>query len=133
MYTGLYHLGLLFVGGGVGTLLRFGVVRWVHTAGPGGFPYGTLAVNIIGCFAIGALWHTLATTWAVREEVRLALLVGLIGGFTTFSTFGLETIQLWSDGHQARAIVYVLASNIFGLAAVLAGLSLFPGVKEHAT
>lgn len=114
---------LLFFGGGVGTLMRYGLAAALrHSSRAWGFPLGTLAVNIAGCFAIGLLWSALTGPWAVREDVRIALLVGVLGGFTTFSSFGLETMQMWSSGHAGRAIAYVALSNLLGLAGVWAGL-----------
>jgi len=124
----------LFLGGGVGTMLRFAVVSAVREMWhPEHFPLGTLAVNVAGCLAIGALWQALAGPWAIREELRVALIVGLLGGFTTFSSFGLETIQMWSREHYARAILYVVLSNGLGIAAVFLGMRLVPGAGDSGT
>ncbi len=115
---------LIFLGGGTGTLARYGTSVGLRSLGwsSGSFPTATLAVNLIGCFTIGLIAHAALTGWGVREELRLALIVGLLGGLTTFSSFGYETVSMWNDGHQARAIGYVLASNIGGLAAAGLGL-----------
>jgi CrcB protein len=85
------------------------------------FPLGTLAVNLLGCFAVGLLAAALSGPLPLREEYRLALTVGLLGGFTTFSAFGLETFYLASGGHTRLAVANVLLSVIIGLAAVWAG------------
>lgn len=126
MRSQFFSLTFLFLGGGVGTLLRFGVASALKSASRSShFPFGTLAVNVVGCFAIGVLWQLLAGPWGVREDVRIAILVGLLGGFTTFSSFGLETMQLWGDGQHGRAIAYVVLSNLLGLIGVWAGLATF--------
>lgn len=107
-------------------MLRFGVATALKAVSRDAhFPLGTLVVNVVGCFAIGVLWQLLAGPWAVREDVRIAILVGLLGGFTTFSSFGLETMQMWGDGHHGRAIAYVVLSNLLGFAGVWAGLATF--------
>lgn len=79
-------------------------------------PYGTLAVNLIGCFGIGVAARVIQD-----EMMRLALITGFLGGFTTFSAFGLETLTLMRAGAFGTAIAYVTASNIGGLAAAWAG------------
>jgi CrcB protein len=116
------RLLLIALGGACGTLARYGTSsllsgfgeRWL-------FPVGTLTVNVIGCLIIGYLEGLFAERWMVREEYRLALLVGVLGGFTTFSTFGLETVNALRDWHLARAATYVLLSNLLCFAAVMAG------------
>lgn len=122
MTPNFISMSMLFAGGGLGTLLRFAVVRWITPVGPHAFPWGTLAANITGCFAIGLLAHTLFSAWALREEWRIAIIVGILGGFTTFSSFGLECVQIWNAGHHARACAYLLTSNVGAIAAVALGL-----------
>src|SRR5688572_32906789 len=98
------RLLLIALGGAVGTLARDGV--GAALAGPsqrGGFAYGTLAVNLVGCFAIGLLSGWFADRWPVREEYRLALIVGVLGGFTTFSSFGWETAAMLREGRVLHA------------------------------
>ncbi len=119
--------GVVFVGAGVGGVLRYwlgGVTQtWFGDTVPGwtSFPIGTLLVNVTGCFAIGILAVLLTGPFLVREEVRLALLVGVLGGYTTFSSFGRETIALIHDGQWLFAGLNVLISNVVGLAAVFLG------------
>lgn len=112
---------LIFLGAGSGGLLRYwlsGVVQswWGPT-----FPLGTMLVNVSGCLLMGFL----ATVWTgpvlIREEYRTAVLIGLLGGFTTFSSFGRETLALAHDGEWWRAGGYVLGSVALSLLAVWAG------------
>jgi fluoride exporter len=116
------RLLLIALGGAAGTLARYGTAltaaRWSARLA---FPLGTLAVNLIGCFLAGLLAGMFVERVAVREDVRLALLVGFLGGFTTFSAFGLETFALGRDGRAGAALVNVLASNLLGILLVWVG------------
>ena len=112
---------LIAAGGGAGAVLRYFVAGWGQSLTAGPFPLGTLAVNISGCFLIGLLGRAFAGPMLVPEEYRFALLVGLLGGFTTFSTFGWETFSMLNDGQVWRATANVLCSNALGLAAVWIG------------
>lgn len=118
------RLIVIFLTGGCGCLLRYRVAGWAQRLGNGSFPTGTLAVNLMGCAAIGFLGSLLTGPMLVREEYRLAILVGLLGGFTTFSTFGYETILLTRDGQFGLAALNVLLSNALGLAAAWLGTRL---------
>lgn len=127
MRSQITSLTFLFIGGGTGTMLRYAVVSGLRQVSKDThFPLGTLLVNIVGCLAIGVLWQLLAGPWSVREDVRIAIVVGLLGGFTTFSSFGLEAVQMWGDGHYGRAILYVSLSNVLGFAAVWLGTKCLP-------
>ncbi len=111
---------LIFLGAGAGGLLRHWVGGLVQgLAGPS-FPLGTLIVNVTGCFAAGFIASVLAGP-AVREDLRAAVLIGVLGGYTTFSAFGRETIALASEGRWVAAGLNVLLSNALGLAGVWAG------------
>jgi CrcB protein len=114
---------LLFIAGGgaLGSVLRYLVAGWGQRLTPGVFPLGTLLVNVTGCLLIGYLGTLFAGPAVVREEYRLALLIGLLGGFTTFSTFGYETWALLSDREWGLAGANVLLSNVLGLSAVWLG------------
>lgn len=122
---------LLIAGGGAaGSVLRYLVAGWGQRLAAGvlpgfpTFPLGTLLVNVAGCLGIGLLGGLLSGPALLREEYRLALLVGLFGGFTTFSTFGWETLGLAGDGEWAPALWNVLLHNALGLAAVWLGARL---------
>ena len=109
---------LIFVFGGIGSAARYLTAGWVQNRTNGGFPVGTLAVNLIGCAIIGFLASYFDSPRLIREEYRLATMVGLLGGFTTFSSFALETFKLSNGREFAAAALNVLMSNGFGLAAV---------------
>jgi fluoride exporter len=110
-------IALVFAGGGAGAVARFmlgiGMTKWLGLA----FPWGTLAANVIGSFLIGAL----AMLLPQDGPYRLLLITGLLGGFTTFSAFSLETIQLAQRGEAALAAAYVVASVAFSLGAAALG------------
>ncbi|MDJ0848285.1 MAG: fluoride efflux transporter CrcB [Myxococcota bacterium] len=115
---------LIAVGGSFGAVLRYLVAGWGQRLTSGSFPLGTLLVNLAGCLLMGFLVGVLTGPLIVREEYRLALLVGFIGSFTTFSTFGYETLALLHDREWGGAALNVVASNVVGIGAVLAGLRL---------
>ena len=111
-------------GGAVGALGRHvvnvGMVAWIGH----GFPWGTLAVNILGSFVMGALVHIMAVSWSVSPELRALLTVGGLGAFTTFSTFSLDAVALYERGQLMLAAGYVLASVIGALGALVLGIRL---------
>ena len=126
---------LIAVGGAVGSILRYlvhgSVQRWVDPLDDGAvFPLGTLTVNVLGCLVIGMLTALFSGPWPLREEYRIGLTVGLLGGFTTFSTFGLEAFGLVNQGNLRLALVYVLASCLLGFTAVLVGYRVVTRVLE---
>src|SRR5690606_31761018 len=96
--AGMYHLLLVALGGAVGSALRHLVnLSALRLAGPG-FPFGTLAVNLTGSFAMGVLVELIARRFGASNELRLFLMTGVLGGFTTFSAFSLDTAVLWERG-----------------------------------
>lgn len=111
------------VGGFIGAVARYKISTWIlNSISCGKFPIGTFAVNIIGCLIIGIL-ATLAQQYEVfNQNLRLMLFTGILGGFTTFSSFGLETIALLQEGEIFTALIYVLASVALGLLAVWVGM-----------
>ena len=116
------HWVWLFVGGGIGAVARFGLAELVLARTGEGFPWGTLAVNWLGCAAIGAAAACFAAT-PHPPAARLFLVTGILGGFTTFSAFGLETFELWNAGLGTQGLLYVAASVLGGVAAVALGFS----------
>lgn len=113
---------LVGVGGFVGAIARYGLGGWVHRVADGAtFPYGTLAVNVLGCALIGAITGIAESRGLFGPEARVFLLIGVLGGFTTFSSFGYETLQLLRDGQWGYGLANVLANVALGLTAVWAG------------
>ena len=111
----------IFVGGGIGSLLRYLVQMVLHERiRPYEFPWATLSVNLIGCFLIG-VFYAWSARWNWPVEVRLLLTTGLCGGFTTFSTFSHDCLQMVRQGYYAPFILYVFISLMFGLLAVWGG------------
>lgn len=114
---------LVGIGGFLGSVARYQMSLWVlQLSGPTRFPLGTLAVNLIGCLVIGLLAGLAERHALFSQEAKLLLFTGLIGGFTTFSAFGLETVNLLRRGEWLIATSYVTASLLLGLTAVWLGL-----------
>lgn len=112
---------LVAVGGGIGAALRHLVNMAAMRLGSA-FPWGTLAINIAGCFVMGVFIELLARRFNASSELRLFVATGILGGFTTFSAFSLDFAVLWERGALASAIGYVLASVLGSLASVFLGL-----------
>ncbi|TAV73882.1 fluoride efflux transporter CrcB [Rhizobium leguminosarum] len=114
---------LVAAGGAIGSLLRYYVGQWaLRLMGPA-FPWGTLAVNIVGCFVIGVLAELIARKFNASVELRLLLITGFLGGFTTFSAFSLDAISLFERGEAVAGGIYIAASVGLSMAAVIAGLA----------
>ncbi|MEO5344022.1 MAG: fluoride efflux transporter CrcB [Gammaproteobacteria bacterium SHHR-1] len=111
-------------GGALGALLRFWVSNGVYQLLGRGFPYGTLAVNLLGSLLMGLLFVLLTERFAAAPELRAALLIGLLGAFTTFSTFSLETYNLIEQAAYFKAALNVLLSVLLCLLAAWLGLLL---------
>ncbi|PCH66059.1 MAG: fluoride efflux transporter CrcB [Gammaproteobacteria bacterium] len=111
-------------GGALGAVLRFGMSNVVYRMLGRDFPYGTLAVNVLGSLLMGFLFVVLLERIVVSAEWRAALLVGLLGAFTTFSTFSFETLALFEGGEPVKAITNIALSVFLCLAATWLGLSL---------
>ncbi|MFE1816430.1 fluoride efflux transporter CrcB [Metapseudomonas otitidis] len=112
------------LGGVVGTLLRFATANWVSAHWPRHFYLGTLAVNIVGCLLIGFLYGLFLQRPEVPIELRAGLIVGFLGGLTTFSSFSLDTLRLLESGQVPLALGYAAISVLGGLLATWAGLTL---------
>lgn len=105
----------------IGGILRYGLVLWSGQKPTGDFPIGTLMVNLIGCLLIGIIYG-FSNNWNISSEWRLALTTGLLGGFTTFSAFSVETVTMLKNGYMGAAMLYILISVVGGLLATFAGM-----------
>ena len=113
---------LVGIGGFIGSVFRFLLSGFVHRLVPlSEFPFGTLAVNVLGCLLIGLLNGLAETRQIIGPELRLLLMIGMLGGFTTFSAFGYETLALIRDAEVFRAVGNVFLQVFFGLVAVWMG------------
>ncbi len=115
---------LLAVFGTLGTLARYGLEGWVQERSGTQFPFGTLTVNLLGCLLLGAVGRFALNHIVVSPDLRTGLTIGFFGAFTTFSTFGWETVVMLQDGEWRRAGLYIVASVVGGLLAVAAGMRL---------
>ena len=115
---------LIFLGGGAGAALRYWMQGVVYGRTGTDFPYGTLAVNVLGCLVIGFLMISLEERFLAVPSLRLFLTIGVLGGFTTFSSFSYETLALARDGETARALANVGLSVISCLTATWMGMRL---------
>lgn len=116
---------LVFFGAGLGGSLRHGVNMVALRYASGSFPFGTLFINVVGSFLMGLLaaYFSARTDVAGSQSARLLLMTGVLGGFTTFSAFSLETVTLWERGEAASAALYVVLSVCLSLAGLVAGLA----------
>lgn len=112
------------LGGALGACSRFWVSSWVNQHTTSSFPWGTLAVNGLGSFLFGVLFVVIMSSTAVREPMRLLILVGFLGAFTTFSTFSFEVMRLLEEGLMRLALLNVASSLLVCLTGVWAGLLL---------
>ncbi len=113
----------ILIAGGIGSLFRFGLTELSAQILGKAFPWGTMLVNLLGCFLFGIIWSlSLKGMW--REEIRAILLVGFLGGFTTFSSFAFHNEQMLTQAHWNALFLNVLVQNIVGIAAVWLGIQL---------
>jgi fluoride exporter len=111
-------------GGAVGSVLRYALTSAVVRVAGTAFPYGTLLVNVLGSFTIGLLYVWLMERTGARPDVRAFLIVGVLGGFTTFSSFSLETMTLLMQSSYVRAVLNILASVGLCIGATMLGIML---------
>ena len=114
---------ILFIGfaGALGALSRYGLSNLANRFISAGFPWGTLVVNVVGCFLIGYVMHVSLTTDLVPAAWRVAITIGFLGGLTTFSTFSYETVGLLTDGAWLLAFGNMAANLVLGISATLLG------------
>lgn len=113
---------LIALAGGLGSVARFAMSKAVNAWTGAAFPYGTLAVNMLGAFLFGFLAWYIAHKWVLADVMRQAVLIGLLGGFTTFSAFSMELVQMIESGGWLKALIYAGVSVISCLALCMAGL-----------
>jgi CrcB protein len=114
----------LAAAGALGTLARYGSVQLAARVAPSGFPWAVLGINGVGSFLFGVVWVLAEERGMVSASMRLVVLTGFMGAFTTFSTFAFDTVQLARGGSWAYAVWNVALSNGIGVIAVLAGFRL---------
>ena len=115
---------LIALFGAVGTLARYGLQGVIQGRAGGTFPYGTLAVNLTGCFFLGLIAQLTMNRLIISPDWRMAIAVGFFGGYTTFSSFGWETAKMMEESEWLRASAYVGASVMAGLVLTAAGIRL---------
>lgn len=115
---------LIAIFGAAGTLTRYGLQGIVQVRAGGAFPYGTLLINLTGCFLLGLIGQFTLNRMLISPDWRVAITVGFFGGYTTFSSFGWETAKMLEDGEWLRATTYVAASVFVGLFLSVAGIRL---------
>lgn len=117
----MYNALAVAFGGAFGALLRFGVCSVTDRCIGRGFPYGTLAVNVLGGFLVGLILTRAAAHMDTNPVLRNALIIGCLGGFTTFSAFAWDTVSLASDGNMTHALVNTAANVVLAIVAVWLG------------
>ncbi len=115
---------LVFLGGGLGSLARYTMGKWVGTLHTHYFPFGTLLANILACLILGFLVGAADQKQFFSSSSKLFWTVGFCGGFSTFSTFSMETISLFQTGYTGASLLYIGLSLILCVASTLAGLYL---------
>jgi len=120
----LQKLAWLALAGALGTLARYGLAGFVHKFDGASFPWGTVVVNLAGCFLAGFLWSLFENRWPVSGETRSLVLVGFMGAFTTFSALVFETGQLLRSAEWVYALANVGLQNGFGFVALFGGITL---------
>jgi CrcB protein len=121
---GTLRLVLIALFGALGTLARYGLQGLVQMRMASTFPYGTLLINLSGCFLLGLIGQFTLNRMVISPDWRVAIAVGFFGGYTTFSSFGWETAKMLEDGEWFRASTYVSASVAAGLLLSVAGIRL---------
>jgi len=116
------HLLLIALAGATGTLARYGLSTWVRGWGGQGFPWGTLAVNVLGCFVFGLVLTAAREKSLMSNETATIWMVGFLGAFTTFSTLAFESGDFLRSGHLGQAMLNLLANMVLGVGLFFAGV-----------
>jgi CrcB protein len=113
----------VFLGGGMGSLARFGMAKWLGSS-EAGFPLGTLAANFLACLVLGFVGGWILQRGHMDNTLKLAIATGFCGGFSTFSTFSLETMKMFEQGKALMALIYIVASLLLCIAGIWLGQSI---------
>jgi CrcB protein len=120
----MIHLAAVAVGGALGALARYGLAGLIYPVAGGKFPLATLVVNVLGSTLMGVLYVLIIEKGVLSPEWRNILMVGFLGAFTTFSTFSLDALALWQNGHLLLAISYVLLNVVLCLGGMALAMAL---------
>jgi CrcB protein len=123
----MYRLFGIALAGSLGALARYGLSTWIQNTWPGPFPWGTLAVNLLGSFFFGLVWALAEERGLLSQEARIILLSGFMGAFTTFSTLMFESGQLLTGGRAVLAAANIGLQVVAGLGCLFLGLALGRG------
>lgn len=115
---------LIGFGGAIGALSRYTISNLISKSFQTNFPLGTLGINLLGCLIIGIAWQY-SEHYSIEKNIRLFFFVGLLGAFSTFSTFGLESLHLFKDGYLKSALINIFLSNMLGIILVLLGIYIY--------
>jgi CrcB protein len=115
---------LIGIGGGIGSIARYLCQKWFNENYPHPFPWGTFTVNLAGCFLIGIIYAASEKAAVLSPQTRLFLITGFCGGFTTFSTFAFENMNLLRSGDGVYFLIYTITSVVLGIAAVFSGIAI---------
>ena len=116
------HLLTIALAGGLGAVARYSLTGFTHRFTAWDFPVGTLVVNTIGCLVFGFLTPLLAERAHIPEAYRMGMIIGFLGSFTTFSSFGFDTVDFVQSGYWSKAFLNVFASLLLGCGAIFAGI-----------
>ncbi len=121
---------LVLLGGALGSLVRYSVSEFMQKYSDGTFPLGTLIVNLAGCLLIGLIWG-IAEQGNISVNLRTFIFIGLLGGFTTFSAFSVETMNLFRDNEIRLGIINILANNVLGILLTVGGFVLISRIYQY--
>ncbi len=124
----MQSLLIVFLGGGLGSVVRFSLGKWINSLHSHHFPWGTLVVNVVACFALGLIIGLADHKQIISPSARLFWAVGFCGGFSTFSTFSNDTLILLQNGFTVSSFLYITVSLFLCVAATYGGLLLGEGI-----